>query len=195
MYWEDTKTYDYGQKLVQKLMTYKRFTEIHSMKKNSFEKKRNFDEATCKIIDYLNRLCNSIYDPNEQLSIEKGMRKFQERYSFKTYMPAKSIKMSMKYYILADSKTSFVCNISLYTGKSNTINSTVKTLMNSYLNKNHKLCMDNFYNSLKLCEERREVGVYCCGAIRSNRGEPKEYKQLKNSMKKGDLHMHQKKQY
>ncbi|KAF0992750.1 hypothetical protein HZS_4334 [Henneguya salminicola] len=39
--------------------------------------------------------------------------------------------------------------------------------MNSYRNKNHELYIDNFYNSIKLCEERREVGVYCCGTMRT----------------------------
>ncbi|KAF0989319.1 hypothetical protein HZS_7899 [Henneguya salminicola] len=92
------------------------------MKKNSVEEKRNIDEVTCKIIDYFNGLCNSIYYPNEHCLSMKACANFKGDTVLKPVMPGKPIKMGMKYYILADSKTSFVCNISLYTWKSNTIN-------------------------------------------------------------------------
>jgi hypothetical protein len=39
------------------------------------------------------------------------MIKYQGRHSFKTYMPVKPIKIGMKLYILADSKTSNVCRL------------------------------------------------------------------------------------
>ena len=40
----------------------------------------------------------------------------------------------MKFYIMADSKTSFVCSMSLYTGISEPIKKTVKNLLINYTN-------------------------------------------------------------
>ncbi|KAF7685608.1 PiggyBac transposable element-derived protein 4 [Cucumispora dikerogammari] len=111
------------------------------------------EKTTNKIISYLNGLFSAIYDLNEELSIDKGMCKFQGRYSFKTYNSAKPIKAGTKFFILAVSKTLFVCKILLYTGKTVRIKDTVKCLMENFTNKNHKLFMDNFYNSFDLCVE------------------------------------------
>ncbi|KAF7689945.1 PiggyBac transposable element-derived protein 4, partial [Cucumispora dikerogammari] len=134
----------------------------------------------------------SFYSPNQQLAIDEGVCKYQGRYSFKTYNPAKPIKIGMKFYIMADSKTSFVCSMSLYTGISEPIKKTVKNLLINYTNKNHLLYMDNFYNSYDLCVELRNEGIYACGTLRPNRGQPKCYNDMKKSMKKFDYICHQK---
>ncbi|KAF7674359.1 PiggyBac transposable element-derived protein 4, partial [Cucumispora dikerogammari] len=126
------------------------------------------------------------------LSIDEGMCKFQGRYSFKTYNPAKPIKVEMKFFILAVSKTSFVCKILLYTENTARIKNTVKCLMENFFHKKHKLFMDNFYNSFDLCVEIMELGVYICGTLRSFRGEPLSYIRFKKSMKKFDMIFHQK---
>lgn len=198
MYWQNIKTGVVGQKPVQNLMTYKRFTEINtnfgfnSIQKTADNEKRDIDKSVNKIVTYLNALFYSVYSPGECLSIDEGMCKFQGRYGFKTYMPAKPIKVGMKFFLLADSESAFICQFKLYTGKSSTIKTTVKDLMNNYLHANHKLYMDNFYNSFELCREMRTHGVFCCGTMRSCRGEPEEYRSLKCKMKKGDLYCNQK---
>ncbi|KAF7685832.1 PiggyBac transposable element-derived protein 4 [Cucumispora dikerogammari] len=120
------------------------------------------------------------------------MCKFQELYSFKTYNSAKPIKAGTKFFILAVSKTSFVCKILLYTGKTVRIKDTVKCLMENFTHKNHKLFMNNFYNSFDLCVEIRKLGVYICGTLRSFRGESKSYIRFKKSRKKFDMLCHQK---
>ncbi|KAF7684922.1 PiggyBac transposable element-derived protein 4, partial [Cucumispora dikerogammari] len=85
-----------------------------------------------------------------------------------------------------------ICNIKLYTGVYQSINDTVKCLIAPFLHKNHKLYLDNYYNSFKLCEELIKTGVYCCGTMRSNRGEPEEYRKLKHTIKKEEFISHQK---
>ncbi|KAF7670553.1 PiggyBac transposable element-derived protein 4, partial [Cucumispora dikerogammari] len=103
-------------------MSYKRYTEINtnisinSMNKNVASEKRNVDESVSKILQYVNKVSQSVFYSSVILSINEGVCKFQKGYSFKTYMPAKPIKVGIKYYILADAKTSFICNIKLYTG-------------------------------------------------------------------------------
>ncbi|KAF7699533.1 PiggyBac transposable element-derived protein 4 [Cucumispora dikerogammari] len=112
------------------------------------------------------------------------MCKFQGRCGFKAYIPIKPIEVGMKYYFLADAKTSFICNIKLYTCVYKKINDTVKCLIAPFLHKNHMLYMDNYYNSFKSCEKLIKTSVYCCDTVRSNRGEPEEYRKLKHTIKK-----------
>ncbi|KAF7670477.1 hypothetical protein CDIK_4598, partial [Cucumispora dikerogammari] len=100
------------------------------------------------------------------------------RYFFKTYNLAKPIKIGMKFYIMADSKKSFVCSMSLYTGISEPIKKAVKNLLINYTNKNHFLYMNNFYNSYDLCVELRNEGIYACGTLRFNRGQSKCYNDI-----------------
>ena len=76
--------------------------------------KKDIEEAI-KIVSYLNNKLNELYTSNQELAIDERMCKYQGRFSFKTYMTAKPVKIGMKFYILADSKSSFVINFRLYT--------------------------------------------------------------------------------
>lgn len=69
----------------------------------------------------------------------------------------------------------------MYTGQSvenvdesSKMNALVKRLIKNYLNKEHNLYMDNFYNSVGLAEELLKFKTHCTGTLRSNRiGNPK----------------------
>lgn len=182
----------YGSLFVKKNMTYARFTEankhfsLSSMHKGTDEEKRDVNIANEKIITYLTQLFSNVYSPNQELSIDEGMCKYQGRYSFKTYMPSKPTKIGMKFYILTDSVTGYVINFKLYTGQSSSIKNTVLGLLGDHVNLNHTLYMDNFYNSYDLCYILREKKVYVAGTMRGNRGEPEEFVINKKQMKKGD---------
>ena len=52
-----------------------------------------------------------------ELSIDEAMVGFKGRLSFIQYLPKKPTKWGMKAYVLADSKTGYVYNWRLYTGK------------------------------------------------------------------------------
>ncbi|KAF7684910.1 PiggyBac transposable element-derived protein 4, partial [Cucumispora dikerogammari] len=145
------------------------------------------EKTTNKIISYWHGLFSAIYVLNEELSIDESMCKFKRRYSFKTYNPAKPIKVEMKFFILADSKTTFVCKILLYTERTIKTKDTVKCLMKNFTYKKHKLFMDNFNNSFDLCVKMRELGVYICGTLRSFRDETKSYIRFKKSIKKFNM--------
>ncbi|KAF7685412.1 PiggyBac transposable element-derived protein 4 [Cucumispora dikerogammari] len=98
----------------------------------------------------------------------------------------------MKFYLLADSKTSYIMNIKLYTGKYSSIKDTVSDLLSNHTGKNHTLYMDNYYNSIALCEELRVKQIYCCGTMRMQRGEPKDYSKERKLMRKFDFKCAQK---
>ncbi|KAF7702895.1 PiggyBac transposable element-derived protein 4 [Cucumispora dikerogammari] len=120
------------------------------------------------------------------------MCKYQGRYGFKTYMPAKSSKVKMKFYFLSNSKTSYIIKIKLYTEKCSSIKDTVSDLLSKHTEKNHTLYMDNYYNSIALCEKLRVKQIYCCGTIRMQRGELKDYSKERKLMKKFDFKCAQK---
>ncbi|KAF7696446.1 PiggyBac transposable element-derived protein 4 [Cucumispora dikerogammari] len=101
-------------------------------------------------------------------------------------MPAKPIKVGMKFYLLADSKNSYIMNIELYTGKYSSIKDTVSDLLSNHTGKNHTLYIDNYYNSIALCEKLRVKQIYYCGTMRMQRGEPKDHSKERKLMKKFD---------
>ncbi|KAF7691543.1 PiggyBac transposable element-derived protein 4 [Cucumispora dikerogammari] len=188
----------FGSSFVQEKMSYVRYTEINTnlslatVVKSDTSEKRDIGSATKKIIIYLNNKFNEIYTPNQELSIDEGMCKYQGRYSFKTYMPAKPIKVGMKFYLLADSKTSYIMNIKLYTGKYSSIKDTVSDLLSNHTGKNYTLYMDNYYNSIALCEDLRVKQIYCCRTMRMQRGEPKDYSKERKLIRKFDFKCAQK---
>ncbi|KAF7685116.1 hypothetical protein CDIK_4136 [Cucumispora dikerogammari] len=72
MYWENPKTSSFGQDFVRKLMSYKRYTEINtnisinSMDENVASEKKNVDESASKILQYVNKVSQSIFYPSEK---------------------------------------------------------------------------------------------------------------------------------
>ncbi|KAF7687854.1 PiggyBac transposable element-derived protein 4 [Cucumispora dikerogammari] len=179
-------------------MSYVRFTEINTnlslakIHKSQPKEKRDIEEATKKIVSYLNNKFNELYTPNQELAIDEGMCKYQGRFSFKTYMPAKPVKIGMKFYILADSKSGFVINFRLYTGKYFSLKETICGLLTNHIGKNHTLYMDNYYNSVSLAQSLISDKIYCCGTMRMRRGEPEQYTKDKKLMKKNDFKCAQK---
>ncbi|KAF7685604.1 PiggyBac transposable element-derived protein 4 [Cucumispora dikerogammari] len=151
----------YGIDFVQSLMGYDRFTLIDknlslaSIERNNICVRSVVASDTSKIIEYLNSTFKYLYTPSQVICINEAMCKYQERYNFKTYMPAKLIKEGIKFYILAESATSFVLKFKLYTGSYNPIKETVKNLLVDVKPLNHTLYMNNYYNSFELCENLR----------------------------------------
>ena len=60
-----------------------------------------------------------LYTPGREISIDEQMISFKGRLSFLQYMPKKPTKWGMKAFVLADSRTGYVYNWKLYTGKHN----------------------------------------------------------------------------
>ncbi|KAF7685692.1 PiggyBac transposable element-derived protein 4 [Cucumispora dikerogammari] len=107
-------------------------------------------------------------------------------------MAAKPVKIGMKFYILSVSKSGFVINFRLYTGKYSCLKNTICGFLTNYIEKNHTLYMDNYYNSASLAQSLISDKIYCCGTIRMRRGKPKQYTKDKKQMKKNDFKCAQK---
>ena len=93
----------------------------------------------------------------------------------------KPVRFGVKNWVLPDSITPCVCNFQIYTGKDERTPETglahrvVMGLVEPYLNKGHRLFMDNFYSSPALYEKMYENSTLACGTVRQDRkGMPKE---------------------
>lgn len=119
------------------------------------------------------------YSPNEALSLDESLLLHRGRLKFRTYMKGKKAKYGIKFYELC-SADGYVLNFEIYTGSKDAgdktkIENLVCRLMDPYLDKGHHLYMDNYYNSIPLCNTLLLRKTHVTGTLRSNRkGIPKE---------------------
>ena len=112
-----------------------------------------------------------LYTPDQYLTIDETMIRFNGRSSMKVYMPLKPIKYGFKAYVLAESKSGYVLNWMLYEGKKgqHTIIDIVNHLTEGLDGKGHVICMDRFYTMPKLFLQLANRNIGAIGAIMTNR--------------------------
>ena len=103
------------------------------------------------------------------------MIKFQGRSMLKQYLPQKPVKRGIKVWVLADAMNGYFCRFEVYCGKKGSnvekglATRVVKDLTNDFQGKHHHIFFDNFFTSLELIQDLKEVGIYACGTARKNR--------------------------
>ena len=126
-------------------------------------------------IDHLIQSFPKHWTPHREISIDEQMIGTRCRVSFIQYMPKKPVKFGVKNWVLADSVFPYVCNFQIYTGKNDKTpeaglsHRVILDLAQPYLNKGHRLFMDNFYSSPTLYEELYEKKTLACGTVRQDR--------------------------
>ena len=143
------------------------------------------------VLDYLLAKFRQMFLLSENISIDEGMLKWRGRLSFKVYSPDKPCKYGIKSYILSDSATGYCFNLKPYCGTPSTLQETVVFLLDGLSGFGYKLYMDNFYNSVSMCELLTSFHkTNVCGTLRRNRGEPQAIKELGDkSLKRGETLM------
>ena len=68
---------------------------------------------------------------------------------FRVYNPLKPTKYGIKSYICADSITAYCYKFVIYDGDYHSIDEIVNDLVTDLHGKNHRLHMDNYYNSVR----------------------------------------------
>ncbi len=124
------------------------------------------------VLDYIVGKFKELYQPWENICIDEGMMQWRGRLSFKVYNPQKPVKYGIKSYILCDSRTGYCFNMQPYVGQASTLGDTVFSLLDRLPGHGYTLYMDNFYNSVALCEQLLKSKTNVCGTLRKNRGEP-----------------------
>ncbi|XP_034024428.1 piggyBac transposable element-derived protein 4-like [Thalassophryne amazonica] len=125
------------------------------------------------VLDYVLDKFKELYQPGQNICIDEGMMQWRGRLSFRVYNPQKPVKYGIKSYILCDSATGYCFNMQPYVGRPNTLQDTIFSLLDRLPGHGYMLYMDNFYNSVALCERLLGAQTNVCGTLRKNRGEPK----------------------
>lgn len=125
------------------------------------------------LMEYFSTNFRAIYTPTQELSLDEGGMPWRGKLCFKVFQKNKPDKYGVKLYILAEAKSGYVYSFEVYSGTYRSTEDTVCTLMAELMNKGYRLYMDNYYNSVDLCETLYNLGVHACGTMRLVRGAPK----------------------
>jgi len=70
------------------------------------------------VIDALNSRLKEVYIPSSVMAVDESVVPFKGRSSMKQSMPMKPVKRGYKVWCLADSRTGFVSQFDIYSGRS-----------------------------------------------------------------------------
>lgn len=109
-------------------------------------------------------------------SVDEAMIKFKGRSSLKQYMPLKPIKRGYKVWVRSDSRTGYMYQFQIYTGKADSGNvstdlggKVVQHLCETLKGSNSHVTFDNFFSSYELMETLLTWNVYATATVRCNR--------------------------
>uniref|UniRef100_A0A8C5DHN0 PiggyBac transposable element-derived protein domain-containing protein n=1 Tax=Gouania willdenowi TaxID=441366 RepID=A0A8C5DHN0_GOUWI len=125
------------------------------------------------VLDYVVQKFKELHQPGRNLCVDEGMMQWRGRLSFRVYNPQNPVKYGIKSYILCDSTTCYCFNMRCYVGEASTLSETMLSLLDRLPGHGYTLYMDNFYNSVALCERLLRAKTNVCGTLRKNREEPK----------------------
>ena len=130
-----------------------------------------------------------MYIPEKNLSLDEGMLKWKGRLSIKVYNPMKPAKYGLKFYFLCESQSGYVLDFIMYRGVYSSLRDIVFSLLERHLGKGYHVFMDNYYNSVALCNELWDNQTHCSGTLRLVRGAPKALKRLPKTktLRRGQL--------
>ncbi|UYV83370.1 hypothetical protein LAZ67_23000808 [Cordylochernes scorpioides] len=119
----------------------------------------------------------SCYTPAEYLTVDEMLVGFRGKCPFKIYMPSKPNKYGIKIVILADSRTHYMYNAMVYTGKSKTPKSKELSLPTQIVldisrplwKSNRNITADNWFTSIELVDKLKEHGLTYLGTMRKNK--------------------------
>ena len=142
-----------------------------------------------KIQPFLNLVIakfQAVYSPDRQLAIDETLIKFKGKLHFRQFIPFKPGRFGIKGFTLAESKSGYVLNSKIDTGRENNEaqrdlgRKVVLSIFQPYLGKGFHAFMDKYHTSVSLFEELEDRKTLACGTVWSNRiGLPKEICGLK----------------
>ena len=150
-------------------MSYKHFSDLkrflHFSNNETFDTDVHPNPKLNKIyhvFDYLTTKFKSMYTMERDVTIDESLMLYESRLSWIQYIPLKRVRFGIKFYLLCESKSGYVCDMIIYTGKGTKMNKKyehlpnssqiVMTLLEPLLGKGYCLTTDNFYTSPQLAE-------------------------------------------
>jgi len=124
--------------------------------------------------------CSTVFQPGRYLCVDESLSLFKGRLAFKQYIRTKLARFRIKLFELCTDNR-ILLDFLVYHGKMLQELVTIAgqdmltsekiqiTLMEKFLNKGHRLFLDNYYNSPKLVQYLLECGTKVVGTVRPNR--------------------------
>lgn len=153
------------------------------------------------VLEYLIGKFQSTYTPESEIAVDESLLLWKGRLGWKMYIPKKRARFGMESFHLCESKSGYVWNILVYTGKQTNISDVVHglemkkldkpsqvviTLMDTLLEKGYMVYMDNYYCSPILFDLLCKLKTDAAGTLRVNRKElPSDFKKMK--LRKGEF--------
>ncbi|XP_015185810.1 PREDICTED: piggyBac transposable element-derived protein 4-like [Polistes dominula] len=137
------------------------------------------NDRLCKIrniIDYLNEKFTSIYTPEEYVSLDEFIMKYNNRMSYNEYKSSKRVRFRIKFYKLCESKSGYCIKFQTYTGQDNMNNSITNSSENVTMfmctpisNFGHTLFLDDWFSSPNLFQKLQSIKTNAIGTVKYNR--------------------------
>lgn len=122
--------------------------------------------------------CKKLYVPDWQVCVDEQLFPTKSRCRFTQYMAKKPHKFGIKFWLLAEVQSKYLCNGKPYLGKdetrpqgTNLSSHVVLDLMSGLTKRGYNVTCDNFFTSLQLCKTLKEQNTSLLGTLRSNRRE------------------------
>ena len=133
------------------------FFHLNNSSEEPARGKENFDRLyRCRpALTSMLRNAQHCYSPKKNISIDEGMIAFKGRLSFRQYLPAKPTKYGIKVWMPANASNGYVKNLCLpRKRRAKQANSrprigydAVMNMARAFLNRNHHVFFDNFFQS------------------------------------------------
>ncbi|KAE8745002.1 hypothetical protein FOCC_FOCC008414 [Frankliniella occidentalis] len=135
--------------------------------------------------------CKACYKPGAELTVDEQLFPSKTRCPFIQYIPSKPDKFGIKFWILADPKSKYMCNAAPYLGKMEDKDTSltagehvVLSLADPYLKQGRNITTDNYFTSLNLAKILKSKQTSLVGTMnRARREVPQEVK-----VARGELH-------
>jgi hypothetical protein len=129
------------------------------------------------------------------MAVDELMMPFKGRSSMKQYMPMKPVKRGYKVWCLADSRTGFVGQFYIYSGRRDTQGYSsfslgervVLSLCDIYINAHRLIAFDNLFTSYQPLKTMNERGLYAVGTVRGSRKGLPDILKRKDRMQRGEF--------
>ena len=128
------------------------------------------------VYDQLRHTCRELYQPQQQLAVDERMVKCKGRISFKQYIKNKPVRWGFKQCALCCSKTGYLWDFEVYTGRQNQqqaehglAHNVVVRMCEPFDHQGYEVYHDQFYTSPALAETLSDLGIKCVGTCQSNR--------------------------
>lgn len=184
LYWSRRQSINTPQfsKIMPRDRFYLLMRNLHFVDNNTYDPSTHPCSKLWKIYDVIEhfrkKFCE-ILNPEEQLSVDESLMLYKGRLSWKQYMPLKRSRFGIKFFMICEASSGYICDFILYTGKGMPLlqeysaypqsTAVVLQLLHRFLNKGFCVTVDNYYMSPLLADILLEKRTDIYGTLRSNR--------------------------